>query len=52
MTSYPVLTVTTFLPLLGAFVIVLAGDRLRLTPEGWLRLDALVAHLTRYRVGP
>lgn len=23
------------------------GDRLRLTPEGWLRLDALVASLTR-----
>jgi oxygen-independent coproporphyrinogen-3 oxidase len=29
---------------------VLAGDRLRLTAEGWLRLDALVAHLSRYRV--
>jgi NADH-quinone oxidoreductase subunit M len=28
MTSYPVLTVTTFLPLLGAVVILLAGDRL------------------------
>ncbi|MEZ0333739.1 MAG: radical SAM family heme chaperone HemW [Gemmatimonadales bacterium] len=27
------------------------GDRLRLTAEGWLRLDALVAHLTRYQVG-
>jgi oxygen-independent coproporphyrinogen-3 oxidase len=30
---------------------VLEGDRLRLTPEGWLRLDALVAHLSRYQVG-
>jgi NADH-quinone oxidoreductase subunit M len=28
MTDYPVLTVTTFLPLLGAVVILLAGDRL------------------------
>ena len=27
------------------------GGRLRLTAEGWLRLDALVAHLTRYQVG-
>ena len=27
------------------------ADRLRLTAEGWLRLDALVAHLTRYQVG-
>jgi oxygen-independent coproporphyrinogen-3 oxidase len=27
------------------------GDRLRLTPEGWLRLDGLVAHLSRYQVG-
>ncbi len=29
---------------------VLEGDRLRLTPEGWLRLDGLVAHLSRYQV--
>jgi oxygen-independent coproporphyrinogen-3 oxidase len=34
----------------GAGWAVVAGGRLRLTPEGWLRLDALVAHLTRYRV--
>jgi oxygen-independent coproporphyrinogen III oxidase len=30
---------------------VLEEDRLRLTAEGWLRLDGLVAHLTRYQVG-
>jgi putative oxygen-independent coproporphyrinogen III oxidase len=35
----------------GAGWAVVAGGRLRLTPEGWLRLDALVAGLTRYRVG-
>jgi oxygen-independent coproporphyrinogen-3 oxidase len=28
----------------------LAGDRIRLTAEGWLRLDALVAHLARYQL--
>jgi oxygen-independent coproporphyrinogen-3 oxidase len=27
------------------------GERLRLTAEGWLRLDGLVAHLSRYQVG-
>ena len=41
MTSYPVLTVTTFLPLLGAFVIVLAGDRL----ARWLALTTTLLTL-------
>jgi oxygen-independent coproporphyrinogen-3 oxidase len=30
---------------------VLEEDRLRLTAEGWLRLDGLVARLSRYQVG-
>ena len=30
---------------------VLEDGRLRLTPEGWLRLDVLAAHLSRYQVG-